>query len=444
MTPTLVRYVNSIARSYVNRVEDREDLTQDAHVKILELRAQGIQNEFQIMRALSNMFLDKGRVYGQRKKIMDKYIKTPAVEHHESIWDEKKISIACMNLPWPQDVILANLTKPSEEYQQALRNKYLDKDYVHMDESVLAEVLGMSASTLSRAKNELLLVALRDNFHQVQATSASVVYTVEEPTTMDAETDMRFRRALVIINDPELKESDKIWRLSSICCTVVYRYLYREIFGKWVVKANNTEVKMAVLYAVLRDYTPRALLDSPWDEVRERRYQEAVTMVEQNAKESAPKVEKVPGVFGKHRDLGKGDDVAKTLATIPDVKGMVAFAKAEGLKKFQAMMGKMPETDKEKHIALQDCDGYLTLPNPGLVRMTIGNRLRGMEKALANRADKEKAKAERKAAQEKAKAEKLAQKNAQAAIAQADAANKTAPTQASAPKQAPKLKKVNG
>jgi hypothetical protein len=67
--------------------------------------------------------------------------------------------------------------------------------------------------------------------------------------------------------------------------------------------------------------------------------------------------QKVKTKSGKVRSTGIGDKVATELAKCDTIKDMVKYAKKMGI---------------------GDAKKYLTLPNPGLARMSIGNRVRGI------------------------------------------------------------------
>ena len=234
------------------------------------------------------------------------------------------------------------------------------------------------------------------------------------------------QRCLQIAKDGSLDGGEKLYRIAANTTGGgdIYRYLYKEVFNEWPVTSNKIIIKMAVLYGVCVLHTPEDKW--PKGENLRAKYEEARKMAEEKSPEQKAKKEaepKVPGVLGKHRSLGVGDEVAKDLAECKTVNDLVIFGKRAGLEKFKAIMGKDPSSDKEKSIALQDADKYLVLPNPGLVRMSIGNRLRGMEKKLTHKADSEKVKAakadarskqkeQEKADKEKAKAEKAAAQTA--------------------------------
>lgn len=249
-------------------------------------------------------------------------------------------------------------------------------------------------------------------------------------------------RARAILKDTTIAGDDKLWRLSSLCDKALYRQLYRDVTGKGAITTDTVQIKMAVLYGAIVKFTPR----EKWPSIDglERKFEEAVKMTE----EKTPVVEKkaaepkVPGQFGKHRSMGIGDEVAKELAECKTVTDMVAFAKKAGMEEFKRILNREPQTDKEKTIALQDADKYLALPNPGLLRMSIGNRLRGMEKKLTHRAGMDQKKAARAAAKEKEKQEKELRKAEEQKAKEAAKADKAAAQTTPAEKKLPKLKKA--
>ena len=159
--PELVKFINYHSHVYARCYMDVEDNRQDAYLKILELEMSG-KTDLNLQRsAVCNLFKDKSRAKQRKDKHLDLKMKSPLVETSQTKWDEQKIEEACSQLPSLEAAILRNMTDPSPEYKEALAKKYQGKGYVYLDESVLAQVLGIDSSTLSRHKDNMLIFCIK-------------------------------------------------------------------------------------------------------------------------------------------------------------------------------------------------------------------------------------------------------------------------------------------
>jgi hypothetical protein len=153
-------YINYISRIYARNRDDREENQQEVVLKILQLQKKGITNPGSQMLAIKNTMRSRSRKARTVEKIVNDMGRV-IVRSTPVVWNQSRIDEACEQLPTLQAEILRNLTNPSERYRDALIEKYKGKDYIHLDESVLAEVLNVSPATLSRHKQQMLITSLK-------------------------------------------------------------------------------------------------------------------------------------------------------------------------------------------------------------------------------------------------------------------------------------------
>lgn len=171
-TTRVWKYAQALARKYARCEADRQDNLQDTHVKLMELRKKGIHDDHQLMAAISNMHRDKSRASIR----YDKHSYQKSIEPktgQDQIYDMERVGKARSILSGRQLDVFDNIVAPSEDFLLALFHKYKGRPSVRLDMSVLAEVLGISASQLSRVKDQMLIEIIK-HFSPVETHGSSL------------------------------------------------------------------------------------------------------------------------------------------------------------------------------------------------------------------------------------------------------------------------------
>ena len=161
-TATMINnHIHSVSGRFSRDWNERQDNLQECRIKMWQLSEKGITEPKMVMKSISNRLRDTSRKRGRYIGLKQRVSMVEHTVHGEHLWDRKKVAEALTFLPKTQADILANMIEPSEEYKNKLEEKYKGKSFIHMDSSVLAEVLGISASKLSRQKEAMLISCLK-------------------------------------------------------------------------------------------------------------------------------------------------------------------------------------------------------------------------------------------------------------------------------------------